>query len=101
MVYDLGGGTFDVSVIEIGDGVIEVLSTAGNNRLGGDDFDQKVTDWMIEEFKKAEGVDLSADKMALQRLKEAAEKLKRTFFRNNNKHQPSVHYCNSRRTEAF
>ena len=59
MVYDLGGGTFDVSVIEIGDGVIEVLSTAGNNRLGGDDFDQKVTDWMIEEFKKAEGVDLS------------------------------------------
>ena len=77
MVYDLGGGTFDVSVIEIGDGVIEVLSTAGNNRLGGDDFDQKVTDWMIEEFKKAEGVDLSADKMALQRLKEAAEKAKK------------------------
>ena len=77
MVYDLGGGTFDVSVIEIGDGVIEVLSTAGNNRLGGDDFDPKVTDWMIEEFKKAEGVDLSADKMALQRLKEAAEKAKK------------------------
>ena len=77
MVYDLGGGTFDVSVIEIGDGVIEVLSTAGNNRLGGDDFDQKVTDWMIEEFKKAEGVDLSADKMALQRLKEAAEEAKK------------------------
>ena len=77
MVYDLGGGTFDVSVIEIGDGVIEVLSTAGNNRLGGDDFDQKITDWMIEEFKKAEGVDLSADKMALQRLKEAAEKAKK------------------------
>ena len=102
MVYDLGGGTFDVSVIEIGDGVIEVLSTAGNNRLGGDDFDQKVTDWMIEEFKKAEGVDLSADKMALQRLKEAAEKAKKElYFRNNNKHQPSVHYCNSRRTEAF
>ena len=77
VVFDLGGGTFDVSVIEIGDGVIEVLSTAGNNRLGGDDFDQKVTDWMIEEFKKAEGVDLSADKMALQRLKEAAEKAKK------------------------
>ena len=76
MVYDLGGGTFDVSIIEIGDGVIEVLATAGNNRLGGDDFDQKVTDWMIEEFKKAEGVDLSNDKMALQRLKEAAEKAK-------------------------
>ena len=77
MVYDLGGGTFDVSIIEIGDGVIEVLATAGNNRLGGDDFDQKVTDWMIEEFKKAEGVDLSNDKMALQRLKEAAEKAKK------------------------
>ena len=77
MVYDLGGGTFDVSVIEIGDGVIEVLSTAGNNRLGGDDFDQKITDWMLDEFKKAEGVDLSTDKMALQRLKEAAEKAKK------------------------
>ena len=77
MVYDLGGGTFDVSVIEIGDGVIEVLSTAGNNRLGGDDFDQKITDYMIAEFKKQEGVDLSTDKMALQRLKEAAEKAKK------------------------
>ena len=77
MVYDLGGGTFDVSVIEIGDGVIEVLSTAGNNRLGGDDFDQKITDYMIAEFKKQEGVDLSADKMALQRLKETAEKAKK------------------------
>ncbi|MDD3404380.1 MAG: molecular chaperone DnaK [Hespellia sp.] len=77
MVYDLGGGTFDVSVIEIGDGVIEVLSTAGNNRLGGDDFDQKVTDYMLAEFKKNEGVDLSTDKMALQRLKEAAEKAKK------------------------
>ena len=77
MVYDLGGGTFDVSIIEIGDGVIEVLSTAGNNRLGGDDFDQKLTDYMIAEFKKQEGVDLSNDKMALQRLKEAAEKAKK------------------------
>lgn len=77
MVYDLGGGTFDVSVIEIGDGVIEVLSTAGDNRLGGDDFDQKLTDYMIAEFKKQEGVDLSNDKMALQRLKEAAEKAKK------------------------
>ena len=76
MVYDLGGGTFDVSVIEIGDGVIEVLSTAGNNRLGGDDFDQKITDYMLAEFKRTEGVDLSSDKMALQRLKEAAEKAK-------------------------
>ena len=77
MVYDLGGGTFDVSIIEIGDGVIEVLATAGDNHLGGDDFDQKVTDWMISEFKKMNGVDLSNDKMALQRLKEAAEKAKK------------------------
>lgn len=77
MVYDLGGGTFDVSIIEIGEGVIEVLSTAGNNRLGGDDFDQKITDYMLSEFKAAEGVDLSADKMALQRLREAAEKAKK------------------------
>ncbi|MEG2784188.1 MAG: molecular chaperone DnaK [Lachnospiraceae bacterium] len=77
MVYDLGGGTFDVSVIEIGDGVIEVLSTAGDNKLGGDDFDQKITDYMLAEFKKNEGVDLSTDKMALQRLKEAAEKAKK------------------------
>ena len=77
MVYDLGGGTFDVSIIEIGDGVIEVLSTNGDTRLGGDDFDNRVTQWMIDEFKKAEGVDLSADKMALQRLREAAEKAKK------------------------
>ncbi len=77
MVYDLGGGTFDVSIIEIGDGVIEVLATAGDNRLGGDDFDQKVTDWMLAEFKKLNGVDLANDKMALQRLKEAAEKAKK------------------------
>ena len=77
MVYDLGGGTFDVSVIEIGEGVIEVLATSGNNRLGGDDFDQRITDWMLKEFKNAEGVDLSGDKMAMQRLKEAAEKAKK------------------------
>lgn len=77
MVYDLGGGTFDVSIIEIGDGVIEVLATAGDNKLGGDDFDQKVTDYLLAEFKKTEGVDLSNDKMALQRLKEAAEKAKK------------------------
>ena len=77
MVYDLGGGTFDVSVIEIGDGVIEVLSTAGNNRLGGDDFDQKIVDYIVNDFKAANGVDLSADKMALQRVKEAAEKAKK------------------------
>ncbi len=77
MVYDLGGGTFDVSIIEIGDGVIEVLATNGDTFLGGDDFDQHITDYMIAEFKKAEGVDLSSDKMALQRLKEAAEKAKK------------------------
>jgi molecular chaperone DnaK len=77
MVYDLGGGTFDVSIIEIGDGVIEVLATSGNNHLGGDDFDQKITDYMIQEFKNKEGIDLSTDKMALQRLKEAAEKAKK------------------------
>ncbi len=77
MVYDLGGGTFDVSIIEIGDGVIEVLSTSGDNHLGGDDFDKKITDYMIQEFKNKEGVDLSTDKMALQRLNEAAEKAKK------------------------
>ena len=77
MVYDLGGGTFDVSIIDIGDGVIEVLATNGDTHLGGDDFDNKITDWMLSEFKKAEGIDLSNDKMALQRLKEAAEKAKK------------------------
>jgi molecular chaperone DnaK len=76
MVYDLGGGTFDVSVLEIGDGVIEVLATAGNNRLGGDDFDQCVTKYLVDEFKKTQGVDLSGDKVAMQRLREAAEKAK-------------------------
>ncbi len=77
MVYDLGGGTFDVSIIEIGDGVIEVLATAGNNKLGGDDFDNAITQYMLDDFKKKEGVDLSTDKMAMQRLKEAAEKAKK------------------------
>ena len=77
MVYDLGGGTFDVSIIEIGDGVIEVLATNGDTHLGGDDFDQKIMNWMISEFRRQEGVDLSGDKMALQRLKEAAEKAKK------------------------
>ena len=76
MVYDLGGGTFDVSIIEIGDGVIEVLATAGNNHLGGDDFDKKVSDWIVSEFKKQEGVDLSGDRMAMQRIIEASEKAK-------------------------
>ena len=76
MVYDLGGGTFDVSILSIGDGTIEVLATAGNNRLGGDDFDERIIQWMLKEFKAAEGIDLSNDKMAMQRLKEAAEKAK-------------------------
>ena len=76
MVYDLGGGTFDVSILEIGDGIVEVLATAGDTRLGGDDFDQRVMDYLIAEFKKAEGIDLSNDKVAMQRLKEAAEKAK-------------------------
>ena len=76
MVYDLGGGTFDVSIIEMGDGIQEVKATAGNNRLGGDDFDERVINWMVEEFKKAEGIDLRGDKMAMQRLKESAEKAK-------------------------
>ena len=76
MVYDLGGGTFDVSIIEIGQDVVEVLATAGNNHLGGDDFDQRIINWMIDEFKKSDGIDLSSDKMAMQRLKEAAEKAK-------------------------
>ena len=76
LVYDLGGGTFDVSIIEMGDGVQEVLATAGNNRLGGDDFDKRVIDWMVSSFKTETGIDLSSDKMAMQRLKEAAEKAK-------------------------
>src|SRR5690554_2679076 len=76
LVFDLGGGTFDVSILEIGDGVFEVLATNGNNRLGGDDFDQRIIDWLAEEFKKDAGIDLKKDKMALQRLKEAAEKAK-------------------------
>ena len=76
MVYDLGGGTFDVSILDIGEGVLEVLSTAGDTHLGGDDFDQRIIDWMVSEFKKSNGIDLSGDKMAMQRLKEAAEKAK-------------------------
>ena len=76
MVYDLGGGTFDVSILEIGDGIVEVKATAGDTRLGGDDFDQRIVDYLVAEFKKAEGIDLTADKMAMQRLREAAEKAK-------------------------
>ncbi len=76
LVYDLGGGTFDVSILEIGDGVVEVLATNGNTHLGGDDFDQRIIDWMVSEYKKSNGIDLSTDSAAMQRLKEAAEKVK-------------------------
>ena len=76
MIYDLGGGTFDVSILDIGDGVFEVLATNGNTHLGGDDFDQRIIDYLVDEFKKSNGIDLSTDKMAMQRLKEAAEKAK-------------------------
>ena len=76
MVYDLGGGTFDVSILDVGDGVFEVKATNGDTHLGGDDFDKKIMDWMVDEFKKAEGIDLSTDRMAMQRLREAAEKAK-------------------------
>lgn len=77
LVYDLGGGTFDVSILELGDGVFEVKATAGNNKLGGDDFDQRIVDYLVETFKKENGIDLSKDKMAMQRLKDAAEKAKK------------------------
>src|SRR5690606_30659683 len=76
LVFDLGGGTFDVSILEMGDGVFEVKATSGNNRLGGDDFDQRIIDWLVAEFKKVNGIDLSQDRMAMQRLKDAAEKAK-------------------------
>src|SRR5690606_5794738 len=76
LVFDLGGGTFDVSILELGDGVFEVKATSGNNHLGGDDFDQRIVDWLAEEFRKQEGIDLRKDRMALQRLREAAEKAK-------------------------
>lgn len=79
LVYDLGGGTFDVSILELGDGVFEVKATAGDNRLGGDDFDQVIIDYLVEQFKKENGIDLAKDKMALQRLKDAAEKAKKIF----------------------
>ena len=102
MVYDLGGGTFDVSIIEIGDGVIEVLATAGNNRLGGDDFDQKIVDWMIAEFKSTEGVDLSGDKMAMQRSERGCREGEEGAVRRyDHQHQPAVHYRYGRWSEAF
>ena len=93
MVYDLGGGTFDVSVLEIGDGVIEVLATAGNNRLGGDDFDECVTKYLVDEFKRDQGIDLSTDRVAMQRLREAAEKAKmRPLRRDQHQHQSALHH---------
>lgn len=93
MVYDLGGGTFDVSILDVGDGVFEVKATNGDTHLGGDDFDKKIMDWMVDEFKKAEGIDLSTDRMAMQRLREAAEKLNRIVRRYEHQHQPAVHHC--------
>ena len=94
MVYDLGGGTFDVSILELGDGVFEVKSTNGNTHLGGDDFDHAVMNWMVEEFKKSNGIDLSQDKMSAQRLIEAAEKSKnRTFQHDFYKYQLTIHHC--------
>ena len=94
MVYDLGGGTFDVSILELGDGVFEVKSTNGNTHLGGDDFDHAVMNWMVEEFKKSNGIDLSQDKMSAQRLIEAAEKAKiETFQHDFYKYQLTIHHC--------
>ena len=101
LVFDLGGGTFDVSILELADGVFEVKATSGNNRLGGDDFDEKVMNWMIAEFKKENGIDLSADKMALQRLREAAEKAKIELHCHDDEHQPSVHHGRRYGPETF
>ena len=90
----LGGGTFDISILEIGDGVFEVLATNGDTHLGGDDFDNVIVDWMLEEFKKENGIDLSKDKMALQRLRDAAEKAKIELSGTQyNRYQPTVYYC--------
>ena len=101
LVFDLGGGTFDVSVLEIGDGVFEVKSTSGNTHLGGDDWDQRVIDWMVTEFKNAHGVDLANDKMATQRLKEAAEKAKIELSNlAGDVDQPAVHHGDGRRPVA-
>ena len=101
MVYDLGGGTFDVSILDIGEGVLEVLSTAGDTHLGGDDFDQRIIDWMVDEFKKSNGIDLSNDRMAMQRLKEAAEKAKIELSgMSQTSHQPAVYHRRRHRPEA-
>ena len=100
-VFDLGGGTFDVSILEIGEGVFEVLSTNGDTHLGGDDFDKRIIDWMVDEFKKSDGIDLSRDPMALQRLKEAAEKAKiELSSTKETTHQSAVCHCRCFRTAA-
>ncbi len=101
LVYDLGGGTFDVSILELGDGVFEVLATNGNNKLGGDDFDDALLNFMADSFGKENGIDLRKDNMAMQRLKEAAEKAKeRAVNRTDNQCEPAIHYSWRRRTSA-
>ena len=101
MVYDLGGGTFDVSIIEMGDGVQEVLATAGNNRLGGDDFDNRIINYLADQFKKENGIDLTSDKMAMQRLKEAAEKAKiELSSMTQRQHQPALYHRGRHRPET-
>jgi len=100
-VFDLGGGTFDISILELGDGVFEVKSTDGDTHLGGDDFDQKIIDFLADEFKKQEGIDLRTDAIALQRLKEAGEKAKiELSSRTDTENQPALHHCNPGRTET-
>ena len=101
MVYDLGGGTFDVSLIRIGDGIVQVLATCGDNFLGGDDFDERIMNWLAEQCKTEHGVDLTNDRVAMQRLREEAEKQKRTFQRETNGYQPAVYHHDRRRCAAF
>ena len=102
LVFDLGGGTFDVSILEVGDGIIEVKSTSGDTHLGGDDWDMLIVDWMAEEFKKENGIDLRNDRQALQRLKEAAEKAKdRTFKHRPDRHQLTIHHSRCFRSTSF
>ena len=100
-VYDLGGGTFDISILEVGEGVVEVKSTNGDTHLGGDDFDQRIIDWIVAEFKKSDGIDLGKDRMALQRLREAAEKAKMELSGGDgDRHQPAVHHGRRRRARS-
>ena len=100
-VFDLGGGTFDISILDVGDGVFEVQATNGDTHLGGDDFDQRIIDYIADEFKKEQGIDLRKDQMALQRLKEAAEKAKkRAVVRDADRHQPAVHHRRRERARS-